>query len=144
MDMNKGRKGLNGIDRWMVSIDLGDVSTIRFEEVLGASLLGLEVANKHGAITLVRGSEIPYDDKLVDVLIETKNGYILPVEFTYELSRDLNKWKNSSKPVVIIEKSKPQYVAGMGELRIGLLLKELIGNIYVYKLDMVLPTKKLI
>jgi len=142
--MDRNRKRLNGVDRWMVSIDLGDVSTVRFEEVLGASLLGLEVANKHGTVTVVKGSEIPHGDKLVDALIETKTGYILPVEFTYLLSHDLSKWKNSSKPVVIIEKSKPQYVAGMGELTIRLLLKERINNIYIYKLDMTLSTGRLI
>jgi len=142
--MNQGRKGLNGIDRWRIGIDLGDTSTVRFEEVLGASLIGLEVANKRGAITVVKGSEIPYDDKLVDVLIETEDGYILPVEFTYLLSRDLNKWKISSKPVVIVEKSKPSYVEGIGELTIKLSLKERVGNIYIYKLDMTLPTKGLI
>jgi len=142
--MNRNRKESNEVDRWIVSIDLGDVSTVRFEEVLGASLLGLEVANRHGTTTFVKGSEIPYGDKLVDAIIETERGYILPVEFTYLLSRDLSKWKNSSEPVVIVEKSKPQYVAGMGELTIRLLLKRHVGNIYIYKLDMTLPIKGLL
>lgn len=117
-----------------------EISTNRFSEVLLSNIIALE--RIYSSVTKVEqlsveivGGEVPYYGRKVDALIKAP-WEVLPVEFTYDISRAVRKWYDEK--VIVVRKPHIKFDEGL--IRIEMRRR---GPL-IFESSLVLPSTRII